>query len=332
MSPGDLTLVHAPASSLPEQPASWWHDVLGVVAYGGVPASLPSVAVRMPVLSSPTPVCEVWRCDGPLVEGTRGAIRYRAGRSLMFGALEIPEVGAGGRGASALQRATEDAYRQLFALLDDAGFPGLLRVWNAFPGINAEQAGCERYWQFNAGRQDAFVAGGRATSGNVPAASALGTTAGGFVLYFLATREVPRAIENPRQVSAYAYPPQYGPRSPTFARASVGAGLVFVSGTASIVGHRTLHAGDAAAQTAESLRNVEAVLGEARAAGAPIRLDALAYKIYIRDPRDYDAVRATFRERVGEAAAALFVQADICRSDLLVEIEASGGHRIEVAP
>jgi len=345
MSPSSLTLVHLPAASLSSRSASWWDGVLGVAAFGAVPAvpwpaSVPAISVRMPVLSAAGPVCEAWRSDEPLAAGSHGAIRYRTGRSVMFGSLEIPDGAltvAGGPTAIALQQATEAAYRELFALLDAAGFPGLLRVWNCFPAINQEHAGSERYWQFNAGRQDAFVASGRATAGDVPAASALGTSGGGFALCFVAARERPRAIENPRQVSAYAYPPQYGPRSPTFARASLarptGGPLLFVSGTASIVGHRTLHAGDAVAQTVESLRNIDAVLGEARAADpqAALRLDELAYKIYVRNAADYAAVRAAFRERVGDRAAALFVQADVCRSDLLVEIEASGGHRVEVA-
>ena len=71
-------------------------------------------------------------------------------------------------------------------------------------------------------------------------------------------------IENPRQLSASLYPPRYGLRSPMFARAALvpngrGAQLL-VSGTASIVGHESLHIGDPERQLEETARNFEALV------------------------------------------------------------------------
>jgi enamine deaminase RidA (YjgF/YER057c/UK114 family) len=338
-----LSVIHVPRASLPTRSRQWWDGVLGIAAFGTgasavCPQAVPGLTIRTPGLPVNTEYCEVWRSNETLVGGRRGAIRYRASSSVLFGCVEIgeSETDSAGKGpASALQHVTEAAYRQIFELLDDAGYPGLLRIWNYLPAINAEEGGSERYWQFNAGRQDAFLACGRSTRGNAPAASALGSSGGPVAVYFLALREMPVAIENPRQVSAYDYPPQYGPRSPTFARGSLarspGSGLLFVSGTASIVGHRTLHHGDVSAQTAESLRNIEAVLAQARslAPEAPLRLEDLVYKVYVRDPADFAEVNKVFRSRVGADVPALFVQAEVCRSDLLVEIEASGGHSVE---
>ena len=68
-----------------------------------------------------------------------------------------------------------------------------------------------------------------------------------------ARRRVP--VENPRQVSAYRYPPTYGPRVADLlargaGRTSAAATIaLFISGTASIVGHETVHQGDVRAQT-----------------------------------------------------------------------------------
>ena len=87
------------------------------------------------------------------------------------------------------------------------------------------------------------------------------------VVYFLAGRVAPVFVENPRQVSAYHYPREYGTHSPVFSRAALlrqaQSLTLFISGTASIVGHRSLHLGDTAAQTRETLTNIEALLGEA---------------------------------------------------------------------
>ena len=128
--------------------------------------------------------------------------------------------------------------------------------------------GDERYRHFNSARQMAFSKSGRATMGTVPAACALGSPAGSPIsIYFLAARRPPKMIENPRQTSAYHYPPKFGRHSPIFSRACVwgesGGDKLFISGTASIVGHETIHRGDVVAQTRETMVNIGALLEEA---------------------------------------------------------------------
>src|SRR5437762_2404638 len=188
---------------------------------------------------------------------------------------------------------------------------------------------CNR--QFNSARQHALRASGRSLAGNVPAASALGAARNSpLVVYFLAGRSAPCFVENPRQLSAYHYPRQYGVHSPVFSRATLWRapdGLaLFISGTASIVGHRSLHVGDTAAQTRETLTNIEALLAEAHRAarGARFRLGALALKVYVRRPADLPVIEAELAAALGESARVIYLQADICRQDLLVEIEATG--------
>ncbi|HEX5126100.1 MAG TPA: Rid family hydrolase, partial [Rhodocyclaceae bacterium] len=165
---------------------------------------------------------------------------------------------------------------------------------------------------------------------SAPAACALGTKSGGLVLYCLASRSAPRSIENPRQVSAYHYPERYGPRSPYFSRASLlalssGQHVLFISGTASIVGHESLHVGDVLAQTEESLRNIAALVEQAnqRLADQVFSVQDLYYKVFIRHGKDFDAVSEVLR-RLGPASTPVYLEADICRAELLVEIEATG--------
>ena len=340
MSPASrLTLARLPAAALGAQPADWWRRALGVVRFGDArppccPDAVPQMLVRTPPLDEGSARCDVWLAGADVCDGTHGRVRYRRDDGLLFGCIELDEnEAATTTTVSALQTVTASAYREVFELLDDAGYSQLFRVWNYFPAINAVRDGSERYWQFNAGRQDTFAAAGRATAGKVPAACALGSAAGGLAVYFLALREAPRAIENPRQVHAYDYPSRYGPRSPTFARASLAGPVLFVSGTASIVGHRTVHHGDAVAQTLEALHNIEAVLAEAQrdSPRAPAALADLAFKVYVRDPADLAAVRTVLADRLGPGVPVQWLQADVCRADLLVEIEASGGHAVEEA-
>lgn len=294
--------------------------------------ALPLLAVDMALPSGEAAICEVWHSPGPLQSGQQSAIRYRQSDALLFGCVSLDEVSGDAR--PPLQTTTQAAYQTIFELLEARGFSAVLRFWNYFPEINQECHNIERYRQFNIGRQDAFLAHDRSVIGNVPAACALGTASGGLHIAFLATRASVIGIENPRQLSAYHYPGQYGPSSPTFSRASLvklgGRDMLFISGTASIVGHQTLHGGDVVAQTRECLHNIAAIVAEANrlAPDADFRLDQLAYKVYVRHPADLAAVRETMAQTINATVAAIFLQADVCRADLLVEIEASGGHAI----
>ncbi|WKB54196.1 Rid family hydrolase [Eleftheria terrae] len=284
-----------------------------------------------PALLAPTtPVFEEWLVRGEVHTERRGCLSYSTDGDWLFGTACVDDTAlAGGLEAASLQ-----AYAELFELLEGHGCPQLLRLWNYVAGINRPDGGLERYRHFNIGRQQAFLAARRSAFDGAPAACALGTEGGPLTVHFLAGRRSPRAIENPRQVSAYHYPSQYGPRSPTFSRAAVAElgpqrEALFISGTASIVGHATLHHGDVRRQTEETLANIEAVLQAAAShsrAGGQHRLDRLDYTVYVRDARDLPAVRETLERSIGAqspaAREAVYLRADICRADLLVEIEA----------
>jgi len=346
-----LKLDYLSAGQLAAKPASWWHRVLGVVGFERVPAlhgaPIPVAASMTPALGPVGDLCEVWRVEGPAVQlstgpATYGRVQYRFCEELMFGSVCIEErdmenpAGDSGRrhssgDSAALLRATEIAYQQIFALLKHTQHRHLLRIWNYLPEINGEADGDERYRHFNSARQLAFRNSGRATVGTVPAACALGSPAGSPIwIYFLAARQTPMMIENPRQTSAYHYPPQFGRHSPIFSRACVlseSAGTnLFVSGTASIVGHETLHPGNVVAQTAETMTNIGALLHECNRAIGSARycLDRLKYKVYVRQPEDLSFVKRTLEGFVKPATSVLYLQADVCREDLLVEIEATG--------
>ena len=317
--------------------ARGWPDVLGVALYSSEAATLeagvvPVARIRMQPLGRRAPLCEVWRTAGPFASGTLGLVQYRTSRRFAFGRVTLTEAGSGdadpGRG---LKEAAERAYAEVFGCLAQLGFAHIIRIWNYVPEINRKAGGLERYRQFNEARQRAFKSFRGCVNGNVPAACALGSPPGAeLVVYFLAGTEPGTAIESPRQIPAYEYPPQYGEHSPTFSRAtltaSAGSPTLFVSGTASIVGHQTVHAGDVIAQTRETVTNIRALVVEAnRIAGAPrFATEELRYKTYLRRPGDVESVGAELAETLRPVAPIMYLNADVCRSDLLVEIEAVG--------
>lgn len=332
-----LECLHLPLAQWSAEPSARLDEALGYAGFYADPAQprpypdIPGIAVRAPALPDSREVpSELWRAAGPLSQGRRGALAYRHNADILFGSLTLPESDFPDTSdRPALRRAAEFAYREIFGALDDLGFLYLYRAWNYIPAINQETHGLERYRQFNVGRQEGFIARTRAIEGAVPAASALGSAGDALQICFLAGKAVSLSVENPRQLSAYRYPSEYGPRSPTFSRANVvrlgGEDIALISGTASIVGHATVHPGDPVAQTRESMANIAALLQEIRRkGGASFDPAGLLYKVYIRRAADFEAVREAMRACLGREASAVFLLADICRQDLLLEIEAAG--------
>jgi chorismate lyase/3-hydroxybenzoate synthase len=299
--------------------------ILGAVAFG---AERPLVAapdcpyawVDMPVLNGES-MFEVWTCAQPVVREDAGELVAAHNEDILFGCLQM-------KLDCRLDAASYLAYSRIFDFIDSRGYGHLLRVWNYFPQITAAADGLERYAWFNIGRHEAFAAKGRVIGTDTPAACALGSRGTDLVIYFLAAKQPGQLVENPRQTSAFHYPAQYGPRSPTFARArlmqTAGKPLLFVSGTASIVGHETLHIGNAPAQARETVANILAVIAQAQRAGLDYSSSNanLLLKTYLRHPHDLAMVRNCLREAFGPATQTLYLQADICRADLLLEVEA----------
>lgn len=288
-------------------------QVLGVVALSGTAEA--DLSVGLSSLPTGSEIREVWRAGQPVERrGDAGGIRFARAGGLCFGTLR-QRIAPGGAAEAA-----RSAYGALFELIDRESCPHLLRISNFLPNITGVENGEERYRAFNAGRRDAFAAHDR-LAGQAPAACGLGCGGDALLLVFLAGDRPGHNIENPRQVSAFHYPARYGAQPPLFARATLAAGMLFISGTASIVGHQSRHAGDVAAQADETLRNLEALLAEARRAGCALSPADLRLKVYLRHRNDHTAVR----ERLLAAGFPLpvaFLQAEICRPELDVEIEA----------
>lgn len=234
-------------------------------------------------------------------------------------AIEVAERGGDIAAASA------EAYRRLLAQVRPSSHPYLVRVWNYLDAINAGDADDERYRRFCVGRAAAVDA---MFNDPPPAATAIGTsrTSGIVQVVALCARSAPIALENPRQTPAWRYPRDYGPVSPGFSRGALvgtGAGTrLLASGTASIVGHVSQHAGDVLAQLRESLGNLDVLLREAEArSGLAFALsEPEALRVYLRDPADLVTLRSTLAARM-PLDRVLFLHGDVCRRELLVELE-----------
>jgi chorismate lyase/3-hydroxybenzoate synthase len=192
------------------------------------------------------------------------------------------------------------------------------------PKINLGEGDQEEYKKFCSGRLRAFSQLDLSQQ-QFPAASALGihhsdNAAQGAVIYLLATRTPGQHHENPRQQPAYQYPRQYGPSSPSFARATSlplqSQCPIFISGTASIIGHDTKACGNLQEQLEITLDNIRFLLASIDPqASAPS-----AIRVYLRHAEDLLATQTYLYQQFAPADINI-VHADICRANLLVEIE-----------
>jgi chorismate lyase/3-hydroxybenzoate synthase len=164
--------------------------------------------------------------------------------------------------------------------------------------------------------------------GSLPAGTAVGTKRGPLQIYFLAGVHSATHLGNPRQINAYDYPKIYGPRSPSFARATLcrsdNATHLFISGTASVVGHQSQHAGLADMQALETMTNLRALIDRARGADPSLergtKLQSV-FKVYVRNADHLDTVRGILQAPFLLSSQLLYLQGDLCRRELLVEIE-----------
>lgn len=253
------------------------------------------------------PVAEVWRSPVPVQVVEHAGITLRHNGEVAMGQLSIDEAGLREDAAAA----TEAAFRRLLAAVNAAGYPHLQRTWIYIGDIHRGEGDAERYRQFSVGRARALAA----VDGAYPAATAIGRLRPGTLIYFIAARDAGQAVENPRQVSAFHYPSEYGPQPPSFSRAMhTPWGHLLVSGTAAVVGHATAHPHDVKAQLGETARNVEALLDGAGGSWRPVRA-----KLYVRpDVR----LPLNAESRLPLATGATLLAGIVCRADLTVEVEA----------
>jgi chorismate lyase/3-hydroxybenzoate synthase len=259
-------------------------------------------------------VHEYWTVDGAVASGRDGDIRFARGGGWLFAAMDIDERAHGGPAGAA-----RHAYDRLTRFLAGQPERHVQRLWNYLGGINAGDGDEERYKLFCQGRAQGM---GTFFGEGFPAATAIGHHAGEHLLqvYLLAGPQPGRRVENPRQVSAWQYPRQYGATAPTFSRATMLASgdALAISGTASVVGHVSTHAGNLAAQLEETLLNLDAVL---ESGDMPAGFDAHSpLKVYIRHPGDAPFVRDALAARLPDAPL-LLLHGDVCRADLLLEID-----------
>jgi len=227
-----------------------------------------------------------------------------------------------------LRREVREGYHRIFRELQ--GFHPM-RFWNFIPDIaRVEAAELDRYMVFNAARHNAFLdlyGTEEALGRNLRTATAIGHDEPDLFIHCLAGEFPCEAVENPRQIPAWRYSNAYGPKPPSFSRASIARlgrdeePQLLIGGTASIRGEASRHLEDLAKQIQETIRNLSELIANAAGDSANPLTRLTSLRVYRS---------TTIGERRMESSLRPFLPPDLpiehrlatlCRTELLVEVE-----------
>jgi hypothetical protein len=232
---------------------------------------------------------------------------------------------------------SENAFTCLTGIFETAGLPisSIVRQWNYIEDILGYDGKEQKYQEFNNVRTNFYR---NLFEGNgYPSATGIGMNQGGIIIEFVAVQSEfckSVAINNPSQIAAHTYSENVLAgddcvlkTTPKFERARYlelfGKKLIFISGTASIVGEKTVGVGNPAEQTEITISNIRQLYSKQileKISDEPLNPKYGHARVYLKDRKDFTVIKRTFKRHFGNLPV-VYIIADICRKDLLVEIE-----------
>lgn len=211
-----------------------------------------------------------------------------------------------------IKLATEEVYKYLFDNLKEGKFKYINKIWNIIPDVH------KNYSEFNKARRIAFKESGYK---RIPVAVGIGSEVTEMFLAFELGNTKPFIIDNVNQVQPKDYSGIYG-APPLFSRAAmIGDGL-YIAGTASIIGQKTVHPANIDMQTQTTLYNIMNILDEYnRITKKNLTPNDLFYTVYLPDWSNLKNVCDVLDTLIYPENVSFFHN-DLCRKDLMVEIEA----------
>ncbi len=230
-----------------------------------------------------------------------------------------------------------NAFASLTEIFGSFGFPvnSIVRQWNYLEDILGFDGHEQRYQEFNNARTTVY--GNVFEKTGYPAATGIGMNQGGIIIEFIAIQSPQlktAPINNPSQIAAHTYSQDVLAgdgcvlkTTPKFERARYlemfGGKMIFISGTAAIVGEKTVGAGNPAEQTEVTIGNIKQLYSKEileKISCDPLNPKYGHARVYVKDRKDFAVIKRTFKSHFGNLPV-VYIIADICRKDLLVEIE-----------
>ena len=228
-------------------------------------------------------------------------------------------------------------FTQVEAILSREKFPinSIVRQWNYIENISLFTNEFQNYQAFNDARSHFYVKTDWPLG--YPAATGIGTQSGGIMVEVVAlTGEgiINRALDNPLQIAAHKYsqgvllgaidPCTQQRTTPKFERGRMvgiaGKQTIYISGTAAIRGETSLIADDVTEQTRITMENIDHLIAPVRSQESGTCFEYKLLRIYVKNPSQMEDVR-TYMKAYYPDIKKIYICADICRDELLVEIE-----------
>ena len=207
----------------------------------------------------------------------------------------------------------------------------IVRQWNYISHITAVNDGIQNYQLFNDARSDFYAAAD--WSNGYPAATGIGCDSGGVMVVAYAVKGFDganRPIDNPLQIPAHRYSgkvlasgKERVRTTPKFERGRLLGDVVFVSGTAAIKGEDSEFSDDACVQASGAIDVVEHLVAPSNIMAGCSGFNFEVMRVYVRRPMDLEVVHKVFVSHFKNIPIH-FLIADICRPELLLELEGIG--------
>ena len=247
-------------------------------------------------------------------------VENKSGRFLFAGGFQ------GDESCTDREQQSAVAFRQLRGVLDKESFPvnSIIRQWNYIEQITGYDGAGQHYQSFNNVRT-AFYAESDWSKG-YPAATGIGMNLGGVLIdvdaaVFHTSDAFATPIDNKLQVAAHVYSGQVleearqKKTTPKFERAKSmtfhDRRLVYISGTAAIRGEESLKGVGLERQLQITMENIAQLIDDAR---------LVMLRVYLKNKSDYEVARHEL-ESYGLNIPVSYLQAGVCREELLIEIE-----------
>ena len=244
-----------------------------------------------------------------------------------------------------IREQSDDVFAHIDEVLKEERMPisAIIRQWNYIEKITeCDVTGHQHYQDFNDARS-LFYENVEWKTG-YPAATGIGTQWGGVMIdmdvLLCKDKTVQVAgVDNPLQVAAHAYSQKVllgetvlqRKTTPKFERAKAvwkeDHGFIYISGTAAIRGELSLEGVGIEEQTLATLENIEYLVSadNLKRTGVPVtkNTELINFRVYVKHWEDLEKARKVVETRYPDLPA-IYTLTDVCRTELLIEIEGMG--------
>ncbi|MFR9602654.1 MAG: hypothetical protein SNG02_02150 [Rikenellaceae bacterium] len=256
--------------------------------------------------------------------------------------------GVRGSVRDSIRKQSDDLFAKLTKLFALEGFEisDIFRQWNYIPQITAvDSSDYQHYQAFNDSRTEFYRLADWSTKG-YPAATGIGMDCGAVTVDLIAVKPLNDKmkilpVDNDLQLAAHVYSQEVligaecdkieGRSTPKFERAKALGNkeegyILFISGTAAIRGEDSMDSDDAATQTIQTMENIEHLVSDHTCNKYGIEISSKEREIhsaraYVKLAKDTADIKRVTEARWSDTSV-VYLLADVCREELLIEIEA----------